>query len=187
MRRVRSSLFLARGDYSSPEQAERNTAGVKNTSRSPPPSAIRRGGLDSPLTSKRRCEVRHPLARKVSIVLLTSVSVEMVQRLPCSAHRLSSLSQRQPRWRCAPLRPPRSRSRRSRAMTASSCSPTRSVSTCGYANMSPDKLVYMAHQIGKFFAHQARTRRSPVWQSRHQTIGAAVAVGAIFPVSASPR
>ena len=112
------------------------------------------------------------------LVFLTSrVSVEMVQKTAAMGAPILSPSPRRPRLRCGRRRPPTSRWPRSREATDSKFSPILSASGPEKRqSMSPDKLVYMANQIGKFFAAKAPQRR-PGTADHIKILGSAHAEG----------
>ncbi len=111
--------------------------------------------------ARRRAGARRH-RRGGGIVLLTSrVSVEMVQKAAVLAARCWSLSPRRPRWRCAPRTcrhdPDRDRARRRlRGLHSSPAHQRDSETRFKKPLMSShdNKLVYMANQIGLFFARQ---------------------------------
>ena len=109
---------------------------------------------------------RETVAASEGIVLLTSrVSVEMVQKAAAMGRRFWLRCQRQPRWQSGWRMPPGSRSLRLRVQTALKCSPTRrgskQISTPERQPMSPDRLIYMANQIGRFFRSQGHGQAVP--------------------------
>ena len=77
------------------------------------------------------------------------------RRRRCSARRSSSRSPRRPRWRCALPRRPASPGRHRAGRRVRGVHPSRAHRSRSRCNMSPDKLAYMANQIGQLLRPSA--------------------------------